>query len=122
MATYLDVLYLSSTWRILSGLRETVNLILPSRGSAPRRESRGCFVADQAAAGGIRARAARSRPRRPGDRVLHLPVAHGEARAPRAEPHRHLRQDGQVLEAAEWGAGETGGPPAQGASQARAGG
>src|SRR6266566_9612357 len=84
--------------------------------------SRECGIGDQAPAGGIRVGAARSRPSGPSDRVLHLPVAHGEASAPRTEPHRHLRQDGQVLEAADGGARAVGGPPAQGAAEARAGG
>src|SRR2546422_6753370 len=89
----------------------------------PAKEgSRECVVGDQAPAGGIRAGAARSRPSGPSDRVLHLAVAHGEASAPRTEPHRHLRQDGQVLEAADGGARAVGGPRAQGAIEERAGG
>ena len=41
---------------------------------------------------------------------------------PAPTPHRHLRQDGQVLEAAERGAGAAGGRPAEGGTEAGAGG
>src|SRR5256712_5924855 len=112
---------MSSISRLLADRQTTVNFLQSSVG-LPKEDSRGCFVCDPPPAGRIRAGTARSGPGRPSDRVLHLPVAHGEASAPRAEPHRHLRQDGQVLEASDRGAGEAGGPSAEGAAEARAGG
>src|SRR5947208_16363678 len=112
---------MSSISSLLAELQTIVNFFRSSVGLL-KEESRGCFVCDSASAGRVRAGTARPGPRRPGDRVLHLPVAHGEASAPRAEPYRHLRQDGQVLEASQRGTGEAGGPPTQGATEARAGG
>src|SRR5438034_9840829 len=68
------------------------------RPSRPQEESRGCPICDPAAAGGIGVGAAGSRPRRPRDRLLHISIADSEEGAPRAEPHRHLWPDRQVLE------------------------
>src|SRR4051812_9878692 len=61
---------------------------------------RGRLVAHQGAAGGVRAGPERSGPRRPGDRVLHLPAADPPEGAPGPEPHRHLREDGSLPQAA----------------------
>src|SRR5438445_3541740 len=52
--------------------------------SRPQEESRGCPICDPAAAGGIGVGAAGSRPRRPRDRLLHIPIADSEEGAPRA--------------------------------------
>src|SRR2546422_8010852 len=90
--------------------------------SRPEEESRGCPICDPAPAGGIGVGAAGSRPRGPRDRLLHIAIADSEEGAPRAEPHRHLCPDRQVLEAPERGAGETGGPAAQGRIEAGIGG
>src|SRR5881396_1838744 len=90
--------------------------------SRPPEESRGCPVCDSATAGGIGVGTARSRPRRRRDGVLHLSVTDSEKGASRAEPHGHLRSDGQVLEASERGARQAGGPPAQGSIEAGIGG
>src|SRR5438128_3870919 len=90
--------------------------------SRSQEESRGCPICDPAAAGGIGVGAAGSRPRRPRDRLLHISIADSEEGAPRAEPHPHLWPDRQVLEAPERGAGEAGGPPAQGRIEAGIGG
>src|SRR2546426_12697139 len=88
----------------------------------PPADARGCTICYPATAGGIGVGAAGSRPRRPRDRLLHIPIADSEEGAPRAEPHRHLWPDRQVLEAPDRGAGEAGGPPAQGRIEARIGG
>src|SRR2546427_3518760 len=77
--------------------------------SRPEEESRGCPICDPAPAGGIGVGAAGSRPRGPRDRLLHLAITNSQEGAPRAEPHRHLCPDRQVLEASERGAGEAGG-------------
>src|SRR2546429_6910371 len=86
--------------------------------SRPEEESRGCPICDPAPARGIGVGAAGSRPRGPRDRLLHIAITDSEEGAPRAEPHRHLCPDRQVLEAPERGAGETGGPAAQGRIEA----
>src|SRR6266545_5975118 len=90
--------------------------------SRPEEESRGCPICDPAPAGGIGVGAAGSRPRGPRDRLLHIAITNSEKGAPRAEPHRHLCPDRQVLEAPDRGDGETGGPAAQGRIEAGIGG
>src|SRR5687768_13214828 len=78
----------------------------------------GCVTRDPTAAGGIRLGATRARPSRPSDRVLYLPATDSEESASRSEPNRHLRQDGQVLETAERGAGAARDCPAEGGIEA----
>src|SRR3989475_8930212 len=88
----------------------------------PKEESRGCPICDPAPARGIGVGAAGSRPRGTRDRLLHIAITDSEEGAPRAQPHRHLCPDRQVLEASEWGAGEAGGTAAQGRIKAGIGG
>src|SRR2546427_8919488 len=90
--------------------------------SRPEEESRGCPICDPAPARGIGVGAAGSRPRGTRDRLLHIAITDSEEGAPRAQPHRHLCPDRQVLEASEWGAGEAGGTAAQGRIKAGIGG
>src|SRR5229473_6199411 len=99
-----------------------INLLWLMSQVGPEEESRGCPICDPAPAGGIGVGAAGSRPRGPRDRFLHIAITNSEEGAPRAEPHRHLWPDRQVLEAAERGAGEAGGPAAQGRIEAGIGG
>src|SRR5213080_223511 len=78
-------------------------------------------VRDPGAVGGAGFGAARPRPCGPGDGVIRLAAAHPEKSPASAGPHRHLRPDGQVPEAAGRRARAGGGPGAQRTAEAGAG-